>query len=268
MFSPELHISFASHDKLQYQSQENDHSKPSYLENGVYDAAKENHEYLALIEYIQNNQTNSWELAEEMIKAFNITKISGSQNLFQNFNTYSVVELDLLQLVNMLKILKIPTQVIFKAFSDYFWMSHSIEKIWQNNKISKSDLRLIIKSWKAIIRKLNKISSDKSKSRSPEYTFELNFIREYMETKFGERITLQKIKDELKASNLAITPPSTTTISRLLKEKLNYSFKKSVSLRISNTPEDTKRKFKQAMEIQLHLQQTGVEVIYIDEFSI
>ena len=89
-----------------------------------------------------------------------------------------------------------------------------------------------------------------------------------METKFGEMITLQKIKDELKASNLAITPPSTTTISRLLKEKLNYSFKKSVSLRISNTPEDTKRKFKQAMEIQLHLQQTGVEVIYIDEFSI
>ena len=82
MFSPELHISFASHDKLQYESQENDHSKPSYLENGVYDATKENHEYLALIEYIQNNQTNSWELAEKMIKALNITKISGSQNLF------------------------------------------------------------------------------------------------------------------------------------------------------------------------------------------
>ena len=91
-------------------------------------------------------------------------------------------------------------------------------------------MRLIIKSWKVIIRKLNKISSDNSKSRIPDYTFELNFIREYMETKFGERITLQKIKDELKANNLATTPPSTTTISRLLKEKLNYSFKKSVSL--------------------------------------
>ena len=202
-----------------------------------------------------------------MIKAFNITKISWSQNLFKNFNTYSVVELDLLQLVNMLKILKIPTQVIFKAFSDYFLMSHSIEKIWQNNKIFKSYLRVIIKSWKVIIRKLNKISSDKSKSRSPDYTFELNFIKEYMETKFRERITLQKIKDELKASNLE-APPSTTTISRLLREKLNYNFKKSVSLRISNTPEDTKMKFKQAMEIQLHLLQTRVEVIYIDEFSI
>ena len=49
MFSPELRISFASHDKLQYQTQENDHSKPSYLESEVYNAAKENHEYVDLI---------------------------------------------------------------------------------------------------------------------------------------------------------------------------------------------------------------------------
>ena len=268
MFSPELHISFSSSNKLLYQKQKEDHLKPSYLENGIYDAAKENQEYVALIEYIKNSQTNSWELADEMIKVFNIPSMSGSQNLLQNLNTYSVVELDLFQLVNMLKLLKIPTQVILKSFSEYFWMNHSIEQIWQNNNIAESELKLVIKSIKRIIRKLNKISRDKSKSRSPDYSYELNFISQYMDKNFGERITLQKIKDELKVHRPAIIPPSTTTISRLLKENLNYSFKRSVSLRIVNIPEDTKRKFKQAMEIQLYLQQTGVEAIYIDEFSI
>ena len=52
------------------------------------------------------------------------------------------------------------------------------------------------------------------------------------------------------------------------KTKLNYSFKKSVSLRISSNSEETKIKFKEALEIQLHLQQINVEAIYIDEFSI
>ena len=147
-------------------------------------------------------------------------------------------------------------------------MNHSIEQIWQNNNIAESELKLVIKSIKRIIRKLSKISRDKSKSRSPDYSYELNFISQYMDKNFGERITLQKIKDELKVHRPAIIPPSTTTISLLLKENLNYSFKRSVSLRIVNIPEDTKRKFKQAMEIQLYLQQTGVEAIYIDEFSI
>ena len=103
MFSSELSISFASHDKLQYQTQENDHSKPSYLENGVYDAAKDNHELCGSYWIYLKQLKEFVRTSEKMIKAFNITKISGSQNLFQNFNTYSVVELDLLQLVNMLK---------------------------------------------------------------------------------------------------------------------------------------------------------------------
>ena len=105
--------------------------------------------------------------------------------------------------------LRVPNKVIFQASSDYFWMLHSIEMIWQNNRISESEFKLIIKLLKTIIRKLNKIARDKSKNRSPYFTFELNFIREYIETNFGERITIQKIKDELKIKNPDVTPPST-----------------------------------------------------------
>ena len=109
----------------------------------------------------------------------------------------------------------------------------------KNNNIAESELKLGIKSIKRIIRKLNKISRDKSKSRSPDYSYELNFISQYMDKNFWERITLQKIKDELIIHRLVIILPSTTTISRLLKENLNCSFKRSVSLRIVNILEDT-----------------------------
>ena len=81
--------------------------------------------------------------------------------------------------------------------------------------------------------------------RAPDYNIELRFIKEYMEKNLGERITLQKLKMELSSQNLLTIPPSTTTISKLLKEKLNYSFKKSVDLRMSSNPEISKLKFKE-----------------------
>ena len=115
---------------------------------------------------------------------------------------------------------------------------------------------------------MNKVSRDMADKRAPDYSYELRFIKEYMEKNFVERITLQKLKKELSSLNLLTTPPSTTTISKLLNKKLNYSFKKSVGLRMSNNPEISKLKFKEAIKIQLHLQRSGVEVIYIDEFSL
>ena len=72
------------------------------------DVVKENKEYRALIENIQNCQMNLQELKEDMIKAFNIIGMNQLNNLCPNINTYSGAELDLLQLVNMLKLLRIP----------------------------------------------------------------------------------------------------------------------------------------------------------------
>ena len=63
-------------------------------------------------------------------------------------HTYSGAEFEFLLLVNMLKLLRILNEVIFRASSDYFWIFHSIEKIWQNNKISESEFKQIIKSKK------------------------------------------------------------------------------------------------------------------------
>ena len=107
-------------------------------------------------------------------------------------------------------------------------MKYSKEKIWLNNSITEFEYKLTIKPLKALVRKMNKVSRDMADKRAHDYNIELRFIKEYMDKNFGERITLQKLKTELSSQNLLTIPLSTTTISKILKEKLNYSFKKSV----------------------------------------
>ena len=59
---------------------------------------------------------NSQKLEDEIIKAFNITGIIKLDNLCQNMNTNYRSELGLLQFANMLKLLRISNEVLFKAF--------------------------------------------------------------------------------------------------------------------------------------------------------
>ena len=49
---------------------------------------------------------------------------------------------------------------------------------------------------------MNKFSRDMANKRSPDYSYELQFIKKYMEKNFRERITLQKLKAELSNQNL------------------------------------------------------------------
>ena len=115
---------------------------------------------------------------------------------------------------------------------------------------------------------MNKIIHDKSTNSSSDYTSELKSVKEYMEANFGERTTLQKIIDKIKIKNFVVTFPSTTTIPKFLKTKLNFSIKKSSSSRIISDPEEIKRRFKEKLENQFYFQQINVEVIYIAQFSI
>ena len=92
-------------------------------------------------------------------------------------------------------------------------MKYSKEKIWLNNSITESEYKLKIKLSKDLVRKMNKVYREMADKRSPDYSYELQFIKEYMEENFAERITLQKLKTELSNQNLLTPPPSTTTIS-------------------------------------------------------
>ena len=71
--------------------------------------------------------------------------------------------------------------------------------------------------------------------RFPYYNYELQFIKEYVEKKFGERITLQKLKTELSNHSLLITPLSTTTISKILKENSTIVLRKALVFEFAAT---------------------------------
>ena len=89
-----------------------------------------------------------------------------------------------------------------------------------------------------------------------------------MNNNFGKNISLKFIQNEIKLKNDFIQIPSTTTISKLLKTKLHYSYKKSTILRVITDFGEAKNKYKSSIAIQLHLQKLNLETIYIDEFSL
>ena len=89
-----------------------------------------------------------------------------------------------------------------------------------------------------------------------------------MNNNFGKNITLKSIQNEMKLKNDFIQIPSTTTFSKLFKTKLHFSYKKSSSLRVTTDFGEAINKYKNSIEIQLHLQKLNLQTIYIDEFSL
>ena len=85
---------------------------------------------------------------------------------------------------------------------------------------------------------------------------------------FGKNITLKSIQNEMKLNNEFMKTLSTTTILKLLKTKFYYSYKKSINLRVITKLEEAIKRYKDSVEIQLHLQNSNLKTIYIDEFSL
>ena len=50
-------------------------------------------------------------------------------------------------------------------------MKYSKEKIWLNNSISESEYKLIIKSLKSLVRKMDKVYRDMADKRSPDNSY-------------------------------------------------------------------------------------------------
>ena len=101
-----------------------------------------------------------------------------------------------------------------------------------------------------------------------DYSVEIEFIKQFMVRNFGKDVTLKSIQNEMKLNNEFMKTLSTTTISKLLKTKLYYRDKKSTSLRVITNLEEAIKRYKDFVAIQLHLQNSNLETIYIDEFSL
>ena len=61
---------------------------------------------------------------------------------------------------------------------------------------------------------------------------------------------------------------SRSSIMRILKQKLRYSYKKLCKLKKVSTQPQNIRKFFESAILQLRLEQDGYEIIYLDQFAL
>ena len=104
----------------------------------------------------------------------------------------------------------------------------------------------------------------KSKTLSKEYT---KIIEDYMNNQNDKRPTVKEIRNHL-ISKENMDPISTTSIKRILKEKLNYSFKRISTLEHNSARPFNIRKFFESAILQIKLEENNFELIFIDEFSL
>ena len=109
---------------------------------------------------------------------------------------------------------------------------------------------------------------NKQRNKLRHYSVEIEFIKQYMVRNFGKDVTLKSIQNEMKLNNEFMKTLSKTTISKLLKTKLYFSDKKSTSFRVIINLEKAIKKYKDSVAIQLHLQNSNLKTIYIEEFSL
>ena len=135
-------------------------------------------------------------------------------------------------------------------------------------KIGASEFKTTKRVYRKIIKILRIINRNNQRNKLGDYSVEIEFIKQNMVRNFGKDVTLKSIQNEMKLNNEFMKTLSTTTISILLKTKLYYRDKKSTSLRVITNLEEAIKRYKDSVAIQLHLQNSNLETIYIDEFSL
>ena len=230
LFSPILQLGIVNRDHLDLSVIMEVDAKSEWLESGLADFARLSSSYKNLVLTIWKQQIDKVQLHAKIMFTF----WSSNEKYFQfeanNLSDVSIAELELINAIKKLDILRISKSAFWKIVHDYFHAKHSISKVLQSNRINYSCFKLIVNAFTKIRRKLWKLQTQQSRVRSPNYANELSFLQKYMEDHFGERITLGTISKEVEARSQELKWMSRSTISILLKRKLYYKYKKSVSL--------------------------------------
>ena len=238
------------------------------MEFGVWDWAKLSNSYKRLVEHTSREEMTKEELMTEFAEVFQVSGVVLNKSTLSWDQTLSQADLELVSAVKEIDIIKISKAEFWKIAYDYFWAKHTAEKVWLLNSISYNDLKLVWKLFCKIRKIIIKINKQSSRNRKPNYVEELEFIKEYMEKNFGERITLYNIQNELKTKIGELKAISKTSISKLLRTKLHYNYKKCVNINLNSKFETNVRIYLEAVTIQLSIQQSNIETVYIEEFLI
>ena len=151
----------------------------------------------------------------------------------------------------------------------FYWrrFHYSIKSIAAKLSISKEKVREILSKYKAKVKKI--WIKNKRNSKGLRYAIKsshLNAIKDYWVATVNNPIKIKNIKEHVWPRTKWEKAPHNSTISRILHNELNMSYKvlqrKNPITRTSNNV----RLFHESIAVQTLLRIKGYELIYVDEF--
>ena len=159
LFSPILQLGIVNRDHLDLSVVMKVDAKSEWIESGLTDCARLSSSYKNLVFVIWNQQIDKVQLHTQIM----ITIWSSNEKYFQFEARHSsdviITELELINAIKELDILRISKSAFWKIKHDYFHAKHSISKVLQSNRINYSCIKLIVKEFTKIRRKLWKLQT-------------------------------------------------------------------------------------------------------------
>ena len=118
---------------------------PDYLWSGVWDWAKESSSYKKLVQHVLSKGIRQVDLYPEFISSFKITGVDTGQSFIQLHHSYFEAEMDLINAIKEIDILRISNAKLWSIAFGHFWASYSKEYILNLNCLTNSDFKLTLK---------------------------------------------------------------------------------------------------------------------------
>ena len=150
------------------------------------------------------------------------------------------------------------------------WKVHrySIKSISAKMLISKEIVNRILSKYRSLVRKQCQINKKQNFGRRLKVTPEhIDKMREVWERQRDKPIYIRDVKNAVWSALRSSDIPSNSTVSSIMKRELKMSYHLLEKKHRKATMEEGVRKFIQAFALQIELNKSEIELIFIDEFS-
>ena len=228
---------------------------------GIIDGSKDNPSYNELVESLEISSMTNQEIKRVVEKS--LTDIFGINTSTSNKNFANKDDHD-----DNMEVDDDKGRISVDAV--YLWRRYhySIKSIAAKLSISKEKVNQILSLYRANVKKM--IKANKRKLKNSGLTIEydnVQLIKNYWNNPAKRPIRIKDIKEHVWPVNRFIKPLHDSTISRVLRNKLNMRYKVLQKRNPKTKSPNNIRIFHEAIAIQVMLRTKGFELIYVDEFS-
>ena len=154
-----------------------------------------------------------------------------------------------------------------QAIFEIFYCGRKTEFVWRKLNIEKHDFRRLCRIYRKNLKDIKKANRRFLNKRRKIECDQLETIRQFWQEKRFHNYTLNDLNLHLKKQTEGELIISNSTLGRVLKSKIDMTYKKVNKTHPKILTNEGKRKMLEAAVLQLRLFQNEIEVVYIDEFK-